>query len=164
MQEYFKAVHYLTTACRGDRRHSFEFAARRCQSESPAVDRSLHRLHRAQPLTAGVEFRSICSARIRAASRHQPADLSPLMGLRQRGAALHRLPLRLACRRTDHRAQAARVFCPRVSISRQPSASGYARSLLKTDLAAYPALGPALDALHGRQPQPCQTAAQTQPI
>jgi hypothetical protein len=36
--------------------------------------------------------------------------------------------------------------------------SGYARSLLKTDLAAYPALGPVLDALHGRQPQsPAQT-------
>ncbi|MGO8932516.1 MAG: DUF3160 domain-containing protein [Terracidiphilus sp.] len=31
--------------------------------------------------------------------------------------------------------------------------SGYARSLLKTDLASYPALGPVLDALHGRQPQ-----------
>jgi hypothetical protein len=31
--------------------------------------------------------------------------------------------------------------------------SGYARSLLKTDLAGYPALGPALNALHGRQPQ-----------
>jgi hypothetical protein len=31
--------------------------------------------------------------------------------------------------------------------------SGYARSLLKTNLAAYPALGPVLDALHGRQPQ-----------
>ena len=38
--------------------------------------------------------------------------------------------------------------------------SGYARSLLKTDLAAYPALGPVLDALHGRQPQsPAQTGA-----
>jgi hypothetical protein len=36
--------------------------------------------------------------------------------------------------------------------------SGYARSLLKTDLAAYPALGPALDALERRQPQ---SAAQT---
>jgi hypothetical protein len=36
--------------------------------------------------------------------------------------------------------------------------SGYARSLLKTDLAAYPALGPVLNALHGRQPQsPAQT-------
>jgi hypothetical protein len=31
--------------------------------------------------------------------------------------------------------------------------SGYARSLLKTDLAAYPALSPVLDALHKRQPQ-----------
>ena len=31
--------------------------------------------------------------------------------------------------------------------------SGYARSLLKTDLASYPALGPALDALEGRKPQ-----------
>jgi hypothetical protein len=31
--------------------------------------------------------------------------------------------------------------------------SGYARSLLKTDLAAYPALGPVLDALQKRQPQ-----------
>jgi Protein of unknown function (DUF3160) len=31
--------------------------------------------------------------------------------------------------------------------------SSYARSLLKTDLAAYPALGPVLDALHKRQPQ-----------
>ena len=36
--------------------------------------------------------------------------------------------------------------------------SGYARSLLKTDLAAYPALGPALDALEARKPQ---SAAQT---
>jgi hypothetical protein len=36
--------------------------------------------------------------------------------------------------------------------------SGYARSLLKTDLAAYPALGPVLDALGGRKPQ---SAAQT---
>ena len=36
--------------------------------------------------------------------------------------------------------------------------SGYARSLLKTDLAAYPALGPALDALEKRMPQ---GAAQT---
>jgi hypothetical protein len=35
--------------------------------------------------------------------------------------------------------------------------SGYARSLLKTDLAAYSALGPVLNALHGRQPE---TAAQ----
>ncbi len=31
--------------------------------------------------------------------------------------------------------------------------SGYARSLLKTDLSAFPALGPALDALAGRKPQ-----------
>ncbi|MGB8028381.1 MAG: DUF3160 domain-containing protein [Terracidiphilus sp.] len=31
--------------------------------------------------------------------------------------------------------------------------SGYARSLLKTDLAAYPALAPALDALEGREPK-----------
>jgi hypothetical protein len=36
--------------------------------------------------------------------------------------------------------------------------SGYARSLLKTNLAAYPALGPVLDALQRRQPQ---SAAQT---
>jgi hypothetical protein len=36
--------------------------------------------------------------------------------------------------------------------------SGYARSMLKTDLAAYPALGPALVALEGRKPQ---SAAQT---
>jgi hypothetical protein len=31
--------------------------------------------------------------------------------------------------------------------------SGYARSLLKTDLASYPALGPAIDALEGREPK-----------
>ena len=36
--------------------------------------------------------------------------------------------------------------------------SGYARSLLKTDLASYPALGPAIDALEKRMPQ---GAAQT---
>jgi hypothetical protein len=36
--------------------------------------------------------------------------------------------------------------------------SGYARSLLKTDIASYPALGPAIDALEGREPK---GAAQT---
>ncbi len=36
--------------------------------------------------------------------------------------------------------------------------SGYARSLLKTNLAEYPSLGPALDALEGREPK---TAAQS---
>jgi hypothetical protein len=36
--------------------------------------------------------------------------------------------------------------------------SGYARSLLKTDLASYPALGPTIDALEGRMPK---SAAQT---
>ncbi len=35
--------------------------------------------------------------------------------------------------------------------------SGYARSLLKTDLASYPALGPALDALEGRAPKNAAT-------
>jgi len=52
----------------------------------------------------------------------------------------------------------ARVFLPSGLDLAAALGSGYARSLLKTDLAAYPALAPALDALGRRQPQ---SAAQT---
>ena len=83
MQEYFRAVHYLTTAAAAIDATPLNALPDDVKAKALQWIAAYTRLHRAQPLTAGVEHRSICSAGVCASSRHQPANISPLMGIRQ---------------------------------------------------------------------------------
>jgi hypothetical protein len=121
------------------------------------VDRSLHRLHRAQPLAAGLE----CGAFVPPSFALHPVTSPQIFPL---SWGFDNEVLLSTVYHSDWPAaeQITGPKGPRGLPSGLDLAaalgSGYARSLLKTDLAAYPALGPALDALQGRQPQsPAQT-------
>ncbi len=117
------------------------------------MDRGLQRLHRAQPLAAGVELRNIRSAQ---RLRFIPAPARKIFPL---SWGFDNEVLLSTVYHSDWPA-AEQITGPK-GVRGLPSGldlaaalgSGYARSLLKTDLASYPALGPAIDALEGRAPK-----------